>query len=235
MPPSIKLWPAASLALLASLTFVPARAALAAEDRESILRRLDAASARFQTTAADFEFDTVQTDPIPDKDTQKGRVYFERKGVNFQMAVHQTEYNSRPVAKIYGRFGGTFKMFDPKLNEVTTSKKFDKYESFLMLGFGASGRELAEKWEIRYLGSEVLDRVRTEKLELVAKDPDVRKLFPVIVAWIDLERGVSLKLHLDEGSGTYRDCFYFNIKVNQLLPADAFVLKTDKQTTIVSR
>jgi outer membrane lipoprotein-sorting protein len=232
MRPAFKLFSAASIALLISFSF-PAPAA--AEDKESILHQLDAASARFQTTAADFEFDTVQTDPIPDKDTQKGTVYFDRKGASFQMAVHQTELNGKPIPKIYGHFGGAFKMFDPRMNEVTISKKLDKYESFLMLGFGASGHELAEKWEIKYIGPELLDHVRTEKLELLAKDPDVRKMFPKITAWMDPERGVSLKLRLDSDAGTYRDCFYFNIKVNQTLPADAFVLKTDKQTTYVSR
>ena len=28
-----------------------------------------------------------------------------------------------------------------------------KYESYLLLGFGASGKELADKWDIKYLGS----------------------------------------------------------------------------------
>ncbi len=91
-----------------------------------------------------------------------------------------------------------------------------------MLGFGASGKELAEKWEIKYLGSETLKdgetSVETEKLELVAKDPDVRKMFPKVTIWMDPERGVSLKQVFDEGQGQSRTCFYFNIKVNQPLP-----------------
>jgi len=193
----------------------------AADDKDHVLRRLDATAVHFQTVSADFEFDTFQTDPIPDKDVQKGTVYFDRKGGNFQMAVHQTEFNGKPVPKIYGRIGGAFKMFDPKLNEVTTTKKFDKYESFLMLGFGASGKDLEDKWEIKYLGPETLDGVKTEKLELVAKDPAVRKNFPKITVWMDTDRGISLKQVFDE--------------VNQALPADAFTLKTDKQTTYTVR
>jgi len=228
---SAKLFLTAALMLFV----LPCRPASAVDERDRVLRRLDAAAVHFQTIAADFQFDTFQTDPIPDQDTQKGTVYFERKGGNFQMAVHQTEFNGKPVPKIYGRFGGTFKMFDPKLNEVTTTKKFDKYESFLMLGFGASGKDLEDKWEIKYLGPETLDGVKTEKLELIAKDEAVRKTFPKITVWMDTDRGISMKQVFDEGPGQYRVSVYFNIKLNQPLPGDAFTLKTDKQTTYTTR
>ena len=40
-----------------------------------------------------------------------------------------------------------------------------------MMGFGASGKELARKWEITDDGSETIDGTKTEKLELVARDP----------------------------------------------------------------
>ena len=91
-----------------------------------------------------------------------------------------------------------------------------------MLGFGASGKELAEKWNIKYLGTETIDGVKTDKLELVAKDPDVRKNIPKVTIWIDTARAVSLKQVFDEGEGQSYVCHYTNIKVNQPLPADAF-------------
>jgi outer membrane lipoprotein-sorting protein len=104
-----------------------------------------------------------------------------------------------------------------------------------MLGFGASGKSLEEKWQIKYLGPEVIDGVKTDKLELVAKDPTVRKNIPKVTIWLDTERAVSLKQIFDEGPGQYRVCFYYNFKTNQPLPADAFTFKTDKQTVTVNR
>ena len=53
-----------------------------------MLAKLDAAAKNFHTTTASFEFDTVQTDPIPDTDIQKGTVYYQRSGTTFQMAAH---------------------------------------------------------------------------------------------------------------------------------------------------
>jgi outer membrane lipoprotein-sorting protein len=222
---------AASLALL----LLPGRALFAADDLDKVLHKLDVAAANFRSTSADFEFDSVQTDPIPDKDVQKGTVYYERKGTAFQMAAHIREENDKPVPKMYTYSGGVFKLFEERVDRVTIFNKLSKYESYLMLGFGASGKDLADKWNIKYLGSEVIDGVKTEKLELVAKDPAVRKNLPKVNVWVDPERGVSLKQIFDEGSGAYRVCVYFNIKVNQSVPGDAFALKTDKQTQVVTR
>ncbi|HZB88249.1 MAG TPA: outer membrane lipoprotein carrier protein LolA [Terracidiphilus sp.] len=212
---------------------LPGRAAPAAGDLDRVLRELDAAAANFRSTSADFEFDTYQTDPFPNKDTQQGTVYYDRNGAAFSMAAHIAAMNGKPAPKVYTVVGGVFRLFEPVIDQVTTSRKVSKYESYLELGFGASGKDLADKWNITDLGPEVIDGVKTEKLELVAKDPDVLKLFPKVTIWIDPARGVSLKQVFDEGQGQSRVCVYYNIKVNQPLPADAFKLKTDSKTQYV--
>jgi outer membrane lipoprotein-sorting protein len=223
---------AACLALL----LTTGRAALAADDKERVLRKLDAAAASFHSTSADFQFDAVTKDPIEDIDTQKGTVYYERTGKNFRMAAHIREFNQKPVVKVYSYANGEFKLFEGgNTNQVTSYSKAGQFESYLMLGFGASGKELEEKWEIKYLGAETLDGVKTEKLELVAKDAAVRRNIPKVTVWMDVERGISLKQVFDEGPGQYKVCVYFNFKVNQPPPADAFTFKTDKQTTYVKR
>lgn len=217
-----------------TLLLLPVRPAFAADDLAQVLRQLDAASAKFRTTAADFEFDSYQTDPVPDKDVQKGTVYYERKGDTFQMAAHVDEINGRPGAKVYTYSKGLLRLFEKNINQVTRIKA-GKFESYLMLGFGAGGSVLADKWNITYLGSETLDGVKTDKLELIAKDPAVRKNLPKVTIWIDPERGVSLKQVFDEGAGQYRVCVYFNFKYNQKLPHDAFSFKTNKETQYIDR
>ena len=137
-------------------------ACLAADDLQRVLHQLDVAAADFHTTSADFEFDSVQTDPIPDTDVQKGQVYYERKGKSFKMAAHIREVNGKPVPKVYTYADGVFKLYEPMINQVTTFNKAGKFESYVMLGFGASGKELAEKWNIKYLGQET-DRRRQDR------------------------------------------------------------------------
>ena len=41
-----------------------------------------------------------QTDPVPDKQVQKGTVYYTRRGSDFQMAAHIDQENDKPVPKI---------------------------------------------------------------------------------------------------------------------------------------
>jgi outer membrane lipoprotein-sorting protein len=223
-----------------ALLVLVAHPSMAASDspdaKEKVLRRLDEAAKNFRSTAADFEFDSVETDPIYDKDVQKGTVYYERRDKSFQMAAHIEEVNGKPAHKVYTYSNGVFRLFEGgNINQVTTYSKVSKFESYLMLGFGASGKDMEQRWEIKYLGTERLDGVMTDKLELVAKDPAVRKNIPLVTIWVDAERGVSLKQVFDEGPGQYRVSVYFNIKVNQPLPANAFTLKTDNKTTFVNR
>jgi outer membrane lipoprotein-sorting protein len=217
------------------LLLIPVRAALAADNLDSVLRQLDAAAANFHTTAVDFEFDSVSTVPIYDKDVQKGTAYYKRDGSNFQMAAHIREVNGKPVPKTYTYSDGVFRLYEQLPNQVTTLSKFNRYQSWFMLGFGASGKDLAEKWDISYLGPEKMDGVTTQKLELVAKDPTVRKNISKVTVWMDTDRGVSLQLIFDEGQGQSLTCHYSNIRMNQALPAEDFTFKTDKQTRYVKQ
>ncbi|HWA95555.1 MAG TPA: hypothetical protein VG844_13215 [Terracidiphilus sp.] len=207
-----------------------------AQDTGSALQKLNKAAANFHTMSADFEFDSYVTDPIPDKDVQKGTVYYERKGSHFEMGVHIGEVNGRPVPKVIVCCqDSAVKLYEKLTDQVTTLTKLSHYENYFMLGFGASGDELADKWNIKDLGSEMLDGVKTEKLELVPKDPTMRKNLPKVTLWMDLDRGISLKQVFDEGAGQYRVCVYFNIKMNRSLPSDAFKLPTTSKTHYVVR
>ena len=209
----------AAVFLIALLPTRPARA----EDLASVLSKLDSAAKNFHTTTAAFEFDTVQTDPIPDTDVQKGTVYYQRSGTSFQMAAHLRERNGHPAATAYIISGGVVRLSDTgKESDAKTYNQASKYESYLRLGFGASGADLRDKWDIKYLGKETIDGIATDKLELVAKDPNVLKLFVKVTIWLDTARAVSLKQVFDEPDGTTRICNYKNIVVNQSLPNGAF-------------
>jgi outer membrane lipoprotein-sorting protein len=217
------------------LAMVTARSAFAADDLQSVLRKLDTASASFRTTSADFEFDTVTTVPIFDKDVQKGAVYYKRDPKNSQMAAHINQVNGRAVPKVVVSSGETIKLYEKMVNQVTVLTKFSQYQSWFMLGFGASGKELEDKWNIKYLGTEKIDGITTEKLEMIAKDPAVRKNILKLTLWMDSDRGVSVQQLFDQGQGQTRTCHYTNIKVNQTLPSDAFTFKTDKQTRTITQ
>lgn len=218
-----------------ALALLPARAARAAETLESVLHKLDVAAANFRTTSADFEFDSVTTTPIYDKDVQKGTAFYKREGTTFQMAAHIREVNGRPVPKTYTYSRGVFQLYEKLPNQVTTLSKLSQYQSQFMLGFGASGKELAEKWQIKYLGPEKMDGITAQKLELVAKDPAIRKNIQKVTVWMDTDRGISLQQVFQEGQGQTLTAHYVNIKLNQPVSPDEFTFKTDKQTRFIKQ
>jgi outer membrane lipoprotein-sorting protein len=206
--------------LLTAIFAAPATAK--ADDLNSILARLDASAKKFRSVSASFVSTTDQTDPVPDTDIQKGMAFYDRKGNSFRMAAHIHERNGRPTTTAYNFVGGALHFFDG--TEVHTYDAA-KWQSYLILGFGASGTELAEKWDIKYLGSEMMDGVNVAKLELVAKDPQVRKNIARITIWVDPDRAVSLQQRFDESASLSRTVRYSDIKINVPLPAKAFELK----------
>jgi len=215
-----------------AMAIVPGRAATAApqDDLKSVLDRLNVSAANFHSTSADVEFDTIETDPVPDTDVQKGVVYYDRKDGSVRMGVHMSEHNGKPSGKAYTYIGATFKLFEPSINQVTTYSGAGKWESYVILGIGASGKDLEAKWNIAYLGPETLDGVKTEKLELVAKDPEVRKNLSKVDIWLDADHAVSLKQVFTLSSTSTYVGHYSNFKFNQPLPGDAFTFKTNRQT-----
>ena len=225
-----------NILLVASLLllFAPLRVPAAGQDLKSVLAKLDSAAANFHSTSANFEFDSIQTEPVPDKDVQKGTVYYERKGKSFRMAAHITEENGKPVPKTYTFSNGVFRLYEKLSNQVTTYKN-DKAGGYLLLGFGASGKELQDKWDITYQGQETINGTKTDKLELVPKDQSVRQNVQKVTVWMDTARGVSLKQVFDQGQGQSRLSTYFDFKFNQPLPSDAFTFKTDSKTQYINR
>jgi len=200
------------------------------ETKEQVLARLDSAAANFHSTSADVEFDTIETEPVPDTDVQKGVVYYERKNNAVRMGVHLSEHDGHPTAKAYTFIGSTFELFEPGINQVTKYVKAGKWEGYVSLGMGASGKDLAAKWDIQYLGPELMNGVNTEKLELVPKDPEVRKSITKVDIWVDPEHAVSLQQKFTlSGTSSYVGK-YSNFKFNTSLPGDAFTFKTDKKT-----
>lgn len=221
--------------LALAFLLIPARAVFAAEDLKTVIAQLNTAATRFHSASARFEQINEQTQPIPDQDVLSGNVHYEHKGPSFQMGIHIEAENGKPVPKVVVIKGGVFSMYEKLTNQVTTSKRAGKYESYLSLGFGGSGNDLEEKWNVTYIGSEVINGVKVAKLDLVPKDPEVLNTFRKVTIWIDPERGVSLKQFFDQGQGQSRTITYSNIRVNQSLPGDAFSFKTDSKTQFVNR
>lgn len=199
---------------------------------EHVLAQMDAAAKSFKTTEASVVWDQYQK-VINETETQKGRIYFRREGGEVQMAADFVEPDKKYV--IYS--GGKLQVYQPKIDQVNQydpGKNRADVESFLVLGFGGGGRDLAKSYVLRYLESETVNGVKAEKLELIPKSARWRNNIARILLWIDPAKGISVQQQFFEPDGNYRLAKYSDIRINQPLPENAFKLKTTKRTKFVS-
>jgi len=203
--------------LLSLLTPLAASAQAKPGELDMALRQLDVASTRFKSAEADFQWDFYER-VVKQTTTQHGKIYFKKNGSNLEMGAKIDP----PGAKFFSFKNGQLAVFDPGTHDLkvfAAGKNKAQYESFLTLGFGGSGSELAKAWTVTYLGTEPLSdgsaTVSTTKLDLVSKDENVRNMFTHIVIWVDLARGISLKQQFFTPSEDYRTTTYTNIRYNQ--------------------
>jgi outer membrane lipoprotein-sorting protein len=207
-------------------------AAAQAPTLESVLQKMDAAAASFQSAQADFVWDQYQR-VVDETDTQKGTVYYRRSGKAIEMMAEIRE----PDRKFVLYKDGKLQVYQPKIEQVmeyTAGANQQEVESFLVLGFGGSGQDLKKSFDVSFQGEETIDSVATAKLQLIPKSEKIRGNFPEIILWIDLSRGISLQQKLMQSQGDYRLAKYSGIKIPAKIGNEVFRLKTTGKTKFVS-
>jgi len=224
---------AASL-LFSALALATAPAVLHAQPKpghlDEVLRKMDAASLKFQSAEADFRWDLYES-VVKETTTQTGTIYFKKQGTTTVMGARVVS----PSIKLLEFRNGVLRLYEPGTDHLTiidATKNKAQFESFLTLGFGGGGTDLAKAWTISDLGDETIDGVQTAKLDLVAKDPAVRANCTHMTIWVDPIRGIQLKQSFYMPSGDYRTSVYANIKYNQKVDEKPYQIKTDSKTTI---
>jgi outer membrane lipoprotein-sorting protein len=144
---------------------------------------------------------------------------------------------SKPAPRQIFYSNGKVQLFEPKVNRVTVyspGKSRADVESFVVLGFGGGGHELLKNFDVKYAGTEDVNGIQTDKLELTPKSARLRGMFERLVMWIDPKLGVAVQQKFFQPEGDYRLTKYSDIRLNQKIPDNTFKLKTDSKTTTVS-
>jgi outer membrane lipoprotein-sorting protein len=212
------------LVLLATL-------AVQAQNLETVLSSMDRAATEFRTAQTDFVWDQYEK-VVDEHDLQKGTMYFRRQDGDVQMAADITS----PDKKYVLFSGGVVSVYVPKAGQVTeynAGKNKADFETFLVLGFGGRGHDLAKSFEVKFGGMEEVQGISAAKLELTPKSQKVANMFQTITLWIDTAHGTSVQQLFTEKSGDYRLAKYNNIQLNPKLSNDVFKLKTTGKVTYV--
>lgn len=188
---------------------------------EKALASMDTAAASFHALQANFVW-LQYTKVVDDKDYQKGTIYYRRQGKGIEMMADITD----PQKAVLYR-DGKVQVAQPNsgITPYDAGKNREAVESFLVLGFGGSGHDLVQQFDVKYLGSETVDGIKAAELELTPKSERVKKVFDRILLWIDPARGISLQQQFFEPtSGNYRLATYTNVQFKQKLDDSIFKL-----------
>jgi outer membrane lipoprotein-sorting protein len=215
-----------------------AHQAPAAPTLDSVLKKMDVVAARFTTAQADFEADRYEKVIDEVDDVQTGVIYYRRGGSDVEVMVDirrdgpsLKEMKWQPKHVLFS--DNRFQIYEPQTNHLTVynlGKDNSEFETYLVLGFGASGQDLVKQFGVTFLGPETVQGVSTAKLQLVPKSVKVRNNFKQIILWIDLERGISVQQKLITPEDDYRLTKYSSIKLNEPIKNEVFQLKTNKKT-----
>jgi outer membrane lipoprotein-sorting protein len=219
----------------------------AAANLDTVLKRMDAASAKFRTAQADLQQERYEKVIGEVDDVQTGTIYFRRTGEDVEMKLDIKQAGDsattlKPEKKFVLFSGGKIRMYLPKADQETDydmGKNKSDFESYVVLGFGGSGQDLRKAFDVSYLGQQAVQGVATGELSLVPKSPRVRNNFSKILLWIDVDSGskncgMSVQQQFYDPQGDYRLAKYSNIRLNEKIPNDVFQLKTTGKTQIVS-
>jgi len=135
---------------------------------ESVLHELDIRAHNFKGFTADIERTKV-TVVVNDKSTETGTIAVRGD----KMRLEMTKPDSRTIL----RDGDDFYIYTPglkRVEEYNLGGKRQMVDSFVLLGFGSSGKDLQSQYLLTFMGESPLDNHKAVKLELTPKSDDVR-------------------------------------------------------------
>jgi outer membrane lipoprotein-sorting protein len=201
--------------LYRALCVLTVAAAANAQSVDAVLDRMDKAAPLFHAVSADvsmLEFNAL----LNSSTTQTGTFQMQRlKPGNVRAILDFT--GGQGDARTIGFFGKKLRIYYPKLNayqDFDMGKNGDVVNQYLLLGFGSSGKDLAQSYTINFLGVEKVAGQDTSKLELHPKDPAVQQKLQKIWMWVPNDGANPVQQQFDEPSGNYRKLTYTGIKLN---------------------
>jgi outer membrane lipoprotein-sorting protein len=206
-------------------------------DLQKVITQLNTAAGKFVSAQADFSWDQYQA-VVQEDDVQTGTIYFDRKkgSGSTRTAAYLKKDNGTEALKTVVYDNGEAQFYEPNIKQLTILRagaNRGQWESFLTLGFGGSGTELQANWKVSLLGSESMNGVQVDKLDLVPLQQKVLDMFTHVTIWIDPIQGISYKQIFFEAGGDKRTATYKNIRYNQPIANDIFVIKPPPGTNRV--
>jgi outer membrane lipoprotein-sorting protein len=195
---------------------------------DAILKELDTSAADFRGLSADVERTKV-TVVVNDHSTESGSLLVRGD----KMLLQMTNPNQRTIL----RTGDSIYIYTPglkRVEEYSLGKNRDLADEFLLLGFGTSGAQLREGFEIKVTGEDTVAGKKVEELELTPKSAGVKNQISKIQIWLDETTWLPVQQQFFEnGSGDYFTVQYSKMLRNPQIPDSQFKPRWPKGIEVV--
>jgi len=165
---------------------------------DTILKQLDANASTFHSLSADVARTKV-TVVVNDRSTESGKLLVSGD----KMLLQLTNPDQRTIL----RSGDDIYIYTPglkRVEEYSLGKNRDLADEFLLLGFGTSGTQLQNGFQVKVLGEDTLSGEKTTELELTPKSASVLNQISKIQIWLDEATWLPVQQQFFEtGSGDY--------------------------------
>lgn len=203
---------------------------LAAQTLDDAYARLDKTAQQFKSVTADMKR-VVHTAVINDDEKDQGSIKVRHdKGHDTKMLIQFTGTDEKTVAID----GPQISVYTPKAKLVQIydiGAKKDLVDQFLLLGFGASSKELQDNYNITLAGTETIGE-NTWHLQLVPKSAEALKNLKKAELWISQTSGLPMQQKFTTStSGDYELITYSNLKQNVPLSDNVLKLNPPKGVT----
>jgi outer membrane lipoprotein-sorting protein len=201
-------------------------AVLGNDNLQQVLARMDQAAKTFKSMTAQVTRVT-HTEVLNEDDTENATVTMKKvqageiQGrVDFTAPDRKTVTIEKRRVQEYLPKANTLQVFD-------LTKHGEQLDKFFMIGFGTSGTELAASYDMSVLGSEEVNGQSAIHLQLIPRDPQMRRDYvQKVELWIpSMADPYPLREKILQPSGDYNLVTYTNLKINPVLQPDALELK----------
>jgi outer membrane lipoprotein-sorting protein len=185
-----------------------------AESLHAILGRMDATAPSFKGITATLRMVT-HTAILNDDTTQNGLLHMRRlRPGETRALINFTDERDKHTVSFGDR---TVKMYYPNLNLVQVydlGKNAKLIDQYLLLGFGSSGKDLQNNYEIQDAGAESIQGRKTTKLQLIPKSKDAQERLAKAEIWFPEDADYPIQQKFYQPNGNFTLVTYSDFQLN---------------------
>ncbi len=201
---------------------------LAADPLQQALAKMEQASTTFKGLTADMKR-VIHTAVLNENEEQVGTLAVKRpRPKEFRALLTLKGPNARQVA--YSGHNVEIYYPESKLIQIydINKKLGSQVDKYLLLGFGASPRDLQQVYSIAFVGQEMVNGQKTTRLALTPRQPDTATGLIKAELWVSDETGIAVEQKLYFSGGDYQVATYTNMKIDPSIPDSAVQLNPPK-------